>query len=80
MVLKDYEDNEWYEECAIIKNAINEYQKNLPESVEIPTHISIYRENKFQKMLEASNIIIEEKVAEEKATFIKLKLPVKNGL
>lgn len=81
MVLKDYEDEELYEECAIIKNALEEYkdkyQTQLPKEVVFPTHVNDYKGKAYQEMIQRYNITVEDKVAKEKATLIKLKLPVR---
>lgn len=81
LVLKDYEDEELYEECAIIKNALDEYktkyEKQLPKEVVFPTNITAYTGKQYQDMVRRCNIVVEEKVAKEKATLIKLHLPIK---
>jgi hypothetical protein len=84
LVLKDYEDTEQYEECAIIFSALVEfksrYDNKIPTDVKFPTHLDMYNEKPYQDMMERLNIKIEEKSAKEKATLIKLNLPVKNEL
>lgn len=84
LVLKEYEDKELYEECAIIKNALEDYKDKyktkIPKDVNFPTHISVYNGEKHQQMLRKFNIVVEEKFAKEKAKLIKIKLPIKNGL
>lgn len=80
LVLKDYEDQELYEECAIIRDALKEYRdtdaSKFPVGLSFPMHINVYNEKSCQDALKAMNIIVEEKTAKEKATFIKLNLPV----
>ena len=86
LVLDEYEGKELYEECAVIKKALDEYN-NTKVNIEtvnkltgpliFPTRLEEYKEGKFQKILQDYNIIVEEKSAKEKATLIKLKLPVK---
>lgn len=87
LVLDEYEKKELYEECAIIKKALDEYndtQVNTKKVTDIvgkinfPTSLSKYNSQEFQKILQDYNIIVEDKSAKEKATLIKLKLPV-NG-
>ena len=84
MVLKDYEDSEQYEECAIIMSALTKYKaeqnNKIPTDVKFPTHLDMYNGKPYQDMMKKLNIEIEEKSAKEKATLIKLNLPVKNGL
>ncbi len=80
LVYKEYQDEELYEECAIIRDALKEhkdkYQNRFPADINIPTHISEYETSAHQAMLEKYNIVVEEKVAKEKAALIKLKLPI----
>lgn len=84
LVLKEYEDSELYEECAIIRDAITDYKekykKTLPTDLDIPTHVEQYLGDSHQNMMQRENMVVEEKVALEKATLIKLNLPIKNGL
>lgn len=84
LVLKDYEDAELYEECAIIKNALENYEvkykSKLPKELIFPMHVSDYNSKPYQDMMRKLDITVEEKLAKEKATLIKLNLPVKNGL
>lgn len=84
LVLDEYEKRELYEECFFIKKALDEYNnskikkhKNIIGPIDFPTSISDYRKPSFQKVLEKGKIIVEEKLAKEKATLIKLKLPIK---
>lgn len=80
LVLKDYEEQELYEECAIIRDALIEYRdtdaSKFPKELKFPMHITSYNEKSCQEVLESMDIIVEEKTAKEKATFIKLNLPV----
>ena len=89
LVLEEYENKELYEECAIIKKALDEYNETkvntekvnkITGPITFPTSLRDYEGKNFQKVLESYNIKVEEKSAKEKATLIKLKLPVKNGL
>ena len=81
LVLKDYEDSAMYEECAIIRDALLEYEEKyvskFPEKIKFPMHLTAYQGKEHQDMLISMKIIVEEKVAREKATLIKLNLPVK---
>ena len=87
LVLKDYEDKELYEECSIIKKALDEYNEiqikgvvanKIPdEDIYLPTKLSSYKDEKFQAILKRYGAEVEEKVALEKAKLIKLNLPVK---
>lgn len=88
LVLDEYVKKEWYEECAIIKKALDEYnitQVNTKKAQDItgpivfPTSLEGYNSKKFQSLLKKYDIIVDEKTAKEKATRIKLKLPV-NGI
>ena len=85
LVLEEYEGLELYEECATIKKALDKYNCTVVNRVgitkytgkiEFPTKISQYQSKSFQKILEGYNIKVEEKEAQEKATLIKLKLPL----
>lgn len=85
LVLSEYSNKEWYEECAIIKTALDEYNttkvntkkiKDITGPIIFPTSLDGYKSQNFQKVLRDYNIIVGEKVAKEKATLIKLKLPV----
>lgn len=82
LVYKEYEDKELYEECVIIRDALKEYKLKYTgkifEGMSIPTHISEYESKEHQDTLKRLNIVVEEKTAREKATLIKLNLPV-NG-
>jgi hypothetical protein len=84
LVLQEYEDQELYEECAIIKSAIEDYkskyENKIPKEIGFPTQLSTYMSKEHQDTLKKYNINIEEESAKEKATLIKLNLPVKNGL
>lgn len=83
LVLEEYTYLELYEECAFIRDALNEYKERyenkISKDMKIPTHISEYREKSHQDMLERLNIVVDEEVAKEKAELIKLNLPI-NGL
>lgn len=80
LVLKDYEDSEMYEECSLIMDALKNYkvkhEDKLPEEVNFPMHISDYWSKPYQDMMKRLDITVEEKLAKEKATLIKLNLPV----
>lgn len=85
LVLEEYEGLELYEECAIIKKALDEYNRTRVNKVEVtkwtgdiefPTKLSVYKSDKFQKVLEGYNIKVGSKEAKDKATLIKLKLPL----
>lgn len=82
MVLKDYENEELYEECAIIRDALIEfrdkYSSKFPKGLKFPTSVEEYQSKECQDVMKKLNI--EEKSAKEKATLIKLNLPVKDGL
>lgn len=88
LVLDEYVKKEWYEECAIIKKALDEYNitkvntkkvNDITGPIIFPTSLDGYNSEKFQKVLQQYNISVEEKAAKEKARLIKLKLPV-NGI
>ena len=83
LVLKDYEDLEFYEECAIIRDALKKYKQKyeskFPKNLKFPMHLSMYNDNAFQKIMEKLNMTVEEKKAKEKAALIKLKLPITSG-
>lgn len=80
LVLEEYEKTELYEECAIIRDALTDYKNNyrnqFPKEIKFPMHASEYRSKSCQDMLEKHNLTIEDKVAKEKATLIKLNLPL----
>lgn len=80
LVLEEYEGKELYEECAIIRDAITEYRikhgSELPRELIFPTSIKMYRGKAHQDMLEKLDIVIEDKLAKEKAKLIKINLPV----
>ena len=80
LVLEEYEKNEIYEECAIIRDALkkykDKYESKFPNGLKLPMHASVYRGKKCQDMMEKYGIAVEEKEAKEKATLIKLKLPL----
>jgi hypothetical protein len=80
LVLKDYEDQELYEECALIRDALKEhrdkYSKLQPSEMLTPRHINEYESEHHQKMLHKFGIKTDDKAAKEKAKLIKLKLPV----
>lgn len=82
IVLDEYEQDENYEECAIIKKALDEYNKTQfkVSKISSPTRLIDYKGEKFQNILKKHNIVVDEKHAQEKATLIKLKLPLTNGL
>ena len=84
LVLEEYENSEMYEECAIIRDAIKEYQleygSKLPKGLSFPTSVEAYRAKAHQDMMKNFNIVVEESAAKEKAKLIKLNLPVKDGL
>ena len=84
LVLKDYEESENYEECAIIKGALEDYKEKysskFPKDLKFPMHLSSYNDKGHQDMMKRLNIVVEEKTAKEKATLIKLNLPVEDGL
>lgn len=84
LVLDEYVSKEFYEECIIIKEALDEYNetkvkknKHLIGDIIFPTNLTEYKGLKFQKQLLDSNIVVEDSQAKEKATLIKLKLPLK---
>lgn len=87
LILKEYEDKEMYEECSIIKKALDEYNeikikgvvnKKMPfEDITLPTHISTYKTDKFQNLLRKYGAEVDEKEAKEKAQLIKINLPIK---
>jgi hypothetical protein len=86
LVLDEYEGLELYEECAIIKKALDKYNKtkvNKPVvtqytgKIEFPTKLSDYKNEKFQRILRGYKIEVKEKEAKDKATLIKLKLPLR---
>lgn len=83
LVLKDYEDQELYEECALIRDALkkhrDEHSKFQPSEMITPKHINEYKSEKHQKILHKFGIKVDDKAAKEKAKLIKLKLPV-NGI
>lgn len=88
LVLEEYSRKEWYEECAIIKAALDEYNltkvnikkvNDITGPIIFPTSLDGYKEKKFQDVMKKYDIVVEEKIAKEKATLIKLKLPV-NGI
>jgi len=88
LVLEEYSNKELYEECAIIKKALDEYNStkvgtqkisDITGPIVFPTSLVGYNSKNFQKILKDYNIVVEEKSAKEKATLIKLKLPV-NGI
>ena len=80
MVLNDYETLEQYEECAIIRDSISKYytkyEKHL-KNVSTPRSLEQYKDHKHQKMLHKYNIIVEDKLAREKANLIKQHFPIK---
>jgi hypothetical protein len=80
IVLKEYEGLALFEECAIIRDALIEYKdkysSNFPEGLNFPMHLSVYKDAEHQGILEKMGIVVDEKVAKEKATLIKLNLPV----
>jgi hypothetical protein len=85
IVLEEYEGLELYEECANIKKALDKYNSTVVNSkgatkytgkINFPTKLSDYQSESFQKMLKRYNIKVEEEEAQEKATLIKLKLPL----
>lgn len=87
LVLDEYEKREYYEECAIIKEALDEHNSNfmkevrsVSKNIPFPTNLVDYESEKFQKILDKYGVVVTKKVAKEKATLIKLKLPIKNGL
>lgn len=80
MVLKEYEGKELYEECAVIKNALEEYRdryiEELPKNVVFPLHLSVYKSKKYQDKMKELDIEIKQDVLEDKANLIKLHLPI----
>jgi hypothetical protein len=85
LVLEEYEGLELYEECVTIKKALDKYNSTVLNregvtkytgKIEFPTKLSDYQSESFQKMLKGYNIKVEDKEAQEKATLIKLKLPL----
>ena len=87
LVLKDYEEEEKYEECHIIKSALDDYnkvsikgtinEKLQDEEIQLPTHITEYYSDKFQKILTKYGIEVEEEDAKKKAKRIKINIPIK---
>lgn len=79
-MLKDYEDEEFYEECAIIRDAIKDYKEKyaskFPKELVFPVSVSQYKDKSHQSLMERLGLVVEEKSAKEKATLIKLNLPV----
>lgn len=84
LVLEEYEGDELYEECAIIRDALTEYRdkykEKFPKDMVFPTSVVMYKDNKHQDMMNRLNIIVKEEDAKEKAKLIKLNLPLDNGL
>ena len=80
LVLKDYEDEEYYEECAIIRDAITEYREKyaskLPKDLMFPISVSQYKNKSHQSLMNRLGLVVEENTAKEKATLIKLNLPL----
>lgn len=83
LVLEEYEKNEFYEECAIIRDAIKDYRvkydSKSPKDLSFPTSLEVYKGKEHQSMLKKFDIVVEDNLAKEKAKLIKLNLPVKNG-
>lgn len=87
LVLKDYEEEEKYEECYIIKSALDDYNtfkikgiindKIQEEEILLPTHINQYYSKTYQKILNKYGIEVEEEDAKKKAKRIKINIPVK---
>lgn len=84
LVLEEYVSKEFYEECALIKEALDEYNEtkvkknqHILGDILFPTSLEEYKSQRFQTVLKNYNIIVEDKQAKEKATLIKLKLPLK---
>ncbi len=82
MVLTEYEDLELYEECAIIKKALEEYEskyvKNkITETIIFPFHLREYNSKAYQDQLLDLNIEVKKETARDKATLIKLRIPIK---
>ena len=80
-MLKEYEDAEYYEECAIIRNALQDYKdkyaNKFPKELNFPMHISEYKAKAHQDIMRKLDIVVEDKLAKEKATLIKLNLPIR---
>lgn len=50
-LLKEYEDEEQYEKCMVIKEAIEEYRSYKEnEGLNIPTHIDQYSNDKWDEL------------------------------
>ena len=78
LLLDEYEKNEMYEECKIIKDALDDYfeayGQSLAKDVMLPTNMAMYLSEKNQDMLKKYNINIDEAVARENAIKIKKEL------
>lgn len=80
MVLDDYEKQEIYEECAVIRDAITDYMEKYKDklpNIKFPRHLSEYEGVEHQSLLESKNIIVENKFARDKARLIKIQLPLR---
>lgn len=84
LVLDEYEKEERYEECAIIRDALKKYKKRFdnkfPKGVSFPTSMDMYRSRENLDLMKRLNISIDYKSAKDKAKLIKINLPIKNGL
>lgn len=79
-VLKEYENKEYYEECAIIRDALCEYKEQtetpLSKVVGFPMTIEQYYDKGFQKRL-SKYIEIPQEDIDRKVIDIKNILPIK---
>lgn len=85
LVLDEYEEDQYFEECAHIKKAIDlynkEYEEEMGEDISslLPTSLKEYESEAFQATLRKVDLlVVTREYAQDKAEIIKSKIPV-NG-